>query len=106
MSPVAAARQVRISEGRSVALQTGAWKLLFPRDSGKRPQLFHLPTDPEERDDLSKEHPELVVSLREHYDRMREENRELAAAFSFEAGNQAQIDEELTDQLRALGYVD
>ncbi len=55
---------------------------------------------------MSKENPELVTRLRDHYARMQEENRALAEAFSFEAGNQAKIDEELTEQLRALGYVD
>jgi arylsulfatase A-like enzyme len=115
MSPVAAARHVRIAEQHepgvpqkhdSVAVQDGAWKLMFRQKSNRRPRLFHLPTDPDERDDLSKEHPEMVRRLRDHYDRMQQENRELAAAFTFEEGNQARIDEELTDQLRALGYVD
>jgi arylsulfatase A-like enzyme len=106
MSPDSAAREIRISEGSSVAVQEGDWKIVFRWDSEKRPRLFHLPTDPEERNDLSKEHPERVARLRDHHTRMRERNRELAAAFSFEAGNQAKIDEELTEHLRALGYVD
>jgi arylsulfatase A-like enzyme len=106
MSPADASREVRISEGGRTAVQAGAWKLLFEREPGKSLKLIHLPTDPEERDDLAKQHPEQVKRLRDHYDRMRQENRELAAAFSFEAGNQAKIDAELTEELRALGYVD
>ena len=59
----------------------GEWKLILswepPEDryafvhslNERRPQLFHVTADPEERKNLANQHPELVARLREHLQR-------------------------------------
>ncbi len=48
----------------SLAVREGEWKLLVNHD-GSAPQLYRIPQDPGENEDLSEKNPELVAALTE-----------------------------------------
>lgn len=50
----------------------GRWKLLeLPTPSGLKVELYDVRADPEERREVSAEHPEVVAQLRERLQRER-----------------------------------
>ncbi|PHR89695.1 MAG: hypothetical protein COA78_35750 [Blastopirellula sp.] len=59
-------------EGQGVAVRSGDWKLINPKNPGERGksdpghwELYNLKSDPSESQDLSEQHPERVVELKE-----------------------------------------
>jgi len=98
--------RTRISEHKIVTVQEGAWKLRFDRASRRDPHLVNLEEDPEEERNRIEERPAIAERLMDHYVRMRHASEDLSGFFSLETGNDAQIDRELEERLRALGYVD
>lgn len=59
---------VRWADSRSVALRRGKWKILHvaPAAGGRRDgkwQLYDMSVDPGEVNDLSEEHPQVLVEL-------------------------------------------
>jgi hypothetical protein len=73
--------------------------------SGRRVELYDLRTDPEETKDLSSENKSIVRELRDHYDRMVRDSRDLAANFELRDGGAPELDEKTLEELRALGYI-
>jgi arylsulfatase A-like enzyme len=78
------------------AIRTGRWKLIVDRAGGAR-KLFDLDTDPRERRNLRKRHPEMVqrleMALDAHY-----------ASSSTTAPERA-LPPEVEERLKSLGYV-
>jgi arylsulfatase A-like enzyme len=78
------------------AIRTGRWKLIVDRAGGAR-KLFDLDTDPGERRNLRKRHPEMVqrleMALDAHY-----------ASSSTTAPERA-LPPEVEERLKSLGYV-
>ncbi len=79
------------------AIRSGPWKLIMDRASGGR-KLFDMASDPGERRNLRKQHPELVerlsTRLEAHY------------AEGSASASRREIPAELQERLRSLGYVE
>jgi arylsulfatase A-like enzyme len=83
-----------------VSCRTSEWKYIY---DGKHKQqlLFHLPSDPSERRDLSRERPGVADSLRQ----IAQEHIEQILCPDGEHTN-VETDEALAERLRALGYIE
>jgi arylsulfatase A-like enzyme len=80
------------------SLRSEGFKYIAPLEEGAaRPELYDLAADPGERSNVAADQEELAA-------RYAALSRAYAAAH--EGGSEAIIDEELRDQLRALGYVE
>jgi hypothetical protein len=88
-----------------VAVQNAVWKGIFPLSRTQPAALFRIADDPEEAADLAAKHPEVLAQLWAAYASIREGSRELSAKFVLRPEGQAPLDDELKDELRALGYV-
>ncbi|UCF68161.1 MAG: sulfatase [Acidobacteriota bacterium] len=89
-------------EGRWWAIRQGDWKLIrVPRGEGLAPEeeLYNLALDPKERDDRLAHEPQIAARLR------RELDRQQASFGRVEAADEAEVDEQLLDALRRLGYL-
>ena len=87
------------------SLRTNHWKLyvnvgpiLRVKRAGRKPQLFDLTLDPEEKVDVSKEHPEIVEAMHQELRRILHE-RVASSAPTVEP------DSETVKRLRSLGYI-
>ena len=69
-------RTLYFSRGSSAALRHGDWKLVA---NGKTQQLFNLSRDPNEQQDLSRQHPETLKKLSDllYGERQKEQGAEL-----------------------------
>ena len=89
-------RDIRMLDARTlsdlVCLRTPEWKLIDGR-------LYNLRSDPGERKDVAAQQPEVV-------ERLTERRRELLESRRLPRPQPAQINEELRQRLRALGYLD
>lgn len=56
-----------------VAVRNGNWKLVLPRKTGERPELYDLEEDPSETTDQSEEHEDFVARLLELCELARED---------------------------------
>ena len=83
------------------AVVDGNWKLIQPLAEGTPPMLFDLQADPHERNDLRSFQPQQVARLEALLRRWRGELPPAPEAVYFDSD-----DQELVDQLRALGYVE
>jgi hypothetical protein len=85
----------------------GRWKLVRKLSNkkltGKASEdwLYDLETDPQETRDVSAEHPEIYEGLLKLLETLMKGNMALSAGY--QAG-EAEIDDELRQQLEALGY--
>ncbi|MCP4640102.1 MAG: sulfatase-like hydrolase/transferase [bacterium] len=82
-------------------VQLDNWKLIVDRTSGGE-MLFDLGADPGEAVNLSEKHPARVLELRALLERHNQRNA--AHAEMVERPEEVSVDEELKEQLRALGY--
>jgi hypothetical protein len=64
-------------------------------------ELYDVKRDPEERNDLAADRPALVAELA-----ARLEERRSAARAGAPAGEEAELDPELRERLKALGYTE
>ncbi len=89
------------------AVVVGEWKLVIDDRLGET-RLFDLEQDPEERVDVSTEHPEVVSRLRALADRMRDEALRGSEGYRADAGtiSDDELSPELRDALEALGYIE
>lgn len=98
--------RARIAEKHdAVALQSGPWKAIFPLARNEAPSLYQLQRDPEENTDLAAAHPEILARLWASYVAMRGGSRELSSKFVLQPDGQPPADDELKEELKALGYV-
>jgi len=80
--------------GKIRALFDGRYKLIVtPRADGQRVELYDVSVDPSESEDLSEREPGRVSAMR----------TELEARWSA-ANDPSQVDEDVSEKLRALGY--
>jgi arylsulfatase A-like enzyme len=90
-------------DGRTgVSVTNEDWKLIVPRSRpvGTRPMLFNRLDDPEERHDLAGERPIItgyMMTLLRWHEYQSQQQLEATTAVA---------DEELTEELRALGYLE
>lgn len=77
----------------------GGWKLVI-RPEQESKQLYHLPSDPSELQDVAALHPEITAELELVLARHREENARLRSQ-----GAERVVPEEVHEALEALGYV-
>jgi arylsulfatase A-like enzyme len=85
------------------SVQSLRWKLI----DNKTPEkilLYDLEGDPLEKQDVSKENPEMQRRLKDLLDRIEKFNREISPRFAGEGVNQEDLPEDLLEQLRKLGY--
>jgi arylsulfatase A-like enzyme len=81
-------------EGKLRGVFDGRWKLIVtPRADGRRYELYDLRSDPGETVDRSADEPERVAALEAELDR-----------FFSRDSPAAEVDDELIENLRALGY--
>ncbi len=82
----------------------GSWKLIWKKQKkGELRELYNLRDDPDEQNDLSEKHPEIVEGLVRQRDKMAE--RFEATSLIGEA-NSVEINDEAKSQLRELGYIE
>ena len=90
-------------EQRWAAVRRGDFKLIAVPDEG-RVELYDVSADPRERVDLSASRAERVATLTRVLAGYRSSARELAAAHPADAP-EADLDPEMVERLRALGYL-
>jgi arylsulfatase A-like enzyme len=90
------------TERQSYAIRKGDFKLIVVPDEG-RIALYNVTSDPQERNDLSREDEARAAELGAILAQWRAASRALAEGF--ESGGEAQLDPEALDRLRALGYI-
>jgi arylsulfatase A-like enzyme len=79
-----------------IGLRSGTWKYVA---TGPAEELYHLPTDPDERKDVASQRPEVVAELRDIL-------REIVRAHPAPTPEQPpKISDSLRETLRALGYM-
>lgn len=83
------------------AVVDGNWKLISPRSEETPAMLFDLQADPHERHDLRTSQPQQVMRLEALLRRWKSDLPAAPEAVYFNSD-----DQELVDQLRALGYVE
>jgi arylsulfatase A-like enzyme len=76
----------------------GEWKLIRSED-GSTVKLYHLPTDPEERVDLSGKETDRVVALEDLLVEL------VGESGMTKEGERIEVDSRTRDMLRSLGYV-
>jgi arylsulfatase A-like enzyme len=81
--------------GRTLAVRQGRWKLIRPE--GGPPELYDLEADPQETRDVARSHPEVVRELSGMIDQLVAENPP--------PPEPAPVEPEVSEKLRALGYV-
>ncbi|MFV2074178.1 MAG: sulfatase [Thermoanaerobaculales bacterium] len=84
-----------------LAVRSGSWKLIAPRNGADSPKLFDLRADPGEHHDVSSANPMVSKQLEEMLVRWFED-----LPPSPELRTLALTDKEVEEQLRALGYLE
>ena len=89
---------------RAASVMRGRYKLVLPQSpsQGTAPMLFDLETDPEERQNLAAERPDIVERMLA----LLAERNLAGEVESAEEIEDDQLDEDVRRRLRALGYVD
>lgn len=85
-----------------IALRDGRWTYMFTPRTGER-RLYDAVADPSEQDDLAAIRPELTERL--HQRLIARMERLDAEAAELSSSGDMQLDDELKDQLRSLGYL-
>jgi arylsulfatase A-like enzyme len=95
--------RVRISEQNDrVRVQKGTLVYLFSRSNPDRNEMYDLQKDPEERNNLFRKSSE-TINFKGVYFRMLQDARQISSQF-ISKREEPQIDRELEEQLKALGY--
>ncbi len=89
--------RVRVRKGDKVAI-------FFP-DRDPSPEVYDLREDPEELNNLFQKYPDFVQSCRKDYSVMLRGAQSLASSFSNRYPGPPFLDEQVTEQLKALGYL-
>jgi arylsulfatase A-like enzyme len=84
-------------EDRRRGLRSAEWKY-FTAPTGDSDFLFHLPTDPDELQDLQAERPDLIATFQEKLIMISSE-------LGDKGGILPEMSEEVKARLRALGYI-
>ena len=87
------------------SVQKSEWKGIFQRKDPSDVSLYNIKNDPLEKNDLAQQHPEIVADLRKAYENMQRNSRALSARFELEKASRPDVDPELQEDLKALGYV-
>ena len=87
-----------------VSVHRNQWHLLY-NPTGQRAELYDFRADPEELDSLVEDNEHIARELREYFDQMERESRELADQFELRDGGMPILDEKTREELRALGYI-
>lgn len=106
LKQIEAKTRYRIAERpRQFSVQKGAWKAIFLRNNPADVSLYNLEQDPLERNNLSDQHPEIIVDLKNAYYKMQKANEAISARFELDQAAPPELDPELREDLKALGYV-
>jgi arylsulfatase A-like enzyme len=89
-------------ERHIVALRTDQFKYLWDSHAPERPRLFNLAQDPQEQQDRSGDEPALAARFQEQVDNHRQR---AAATAPATAALEPEMDQDLLNRLRDLGYV-
>jgi len=87
------------------SLRVGRWKLILTEEGSPRMpapvQLFDMDADPDERNNLARQHPAVVKRLRSQLEDISD--RIKSAAY---AAQESEVDDATRERLKALGYVE
>ena len=78
---------------------------IFSRTNAQEMELYDLQSDPEELKNLAAEQPETARKLKLVYERMLQQNQNIAQQFKKTTTSQPLMDPEIREQLKALGYI-
>lgn len=108
-----ARNQMSIESGRPVIseqveqyrIRIGNQTAIFPRSSKGEEEFYDISKDPEEKTNLIQENQETARQFKLVYEKMLQQNQNIASQFVKTTSAQPQMDEETREQLRALGYI-
>ena len=80
----------------ALAARTKDWKYI---QRGEEEELYHLPSDPDELDDVASARPDELAAIRARLEAWK-------AAHPLRVEDEGRIHPELLEQLRTLGYVE
>ncbi len=86
-----------------IAVRTESYKYIWDDAEPDEPLLFDLRKDPDEKQNVATQFPDVVRQLHQHVDAQLERMRLTAPD---EAVNEPALDEEIVARLRGLGYVE
>ena len=87
-----------------VSVHRGPWHLIYSPNA-KRVELYNLSVDPDELSNVAEANRHIARELRDDYDEMNRHSRELAANFTLRDGGAPILDDQVREELRALGYI-
>jgi arylsulfatase A-like enzyme len=95
----------RIAEKKAIfSVQKGKWKAIFNR-TGTKAWLYDTETDPQELQDVAEYHVEILEDFRKAYNQMQKDGAEVSAKFIPREVTNPELDPQLQEELKALGYV-
>ena len=95
----------RIAEKKVIfSVQKGKWKAIFTR-RGPDVWLYDMEKDPEEQYNLAEYHVEIAEEFRKAYDQMQKDAADVSSKFIPRDVTKQELDPELREELKALGYV-
>jgi arylsulfatase A-like enzyme len=90
---------------RQAAVDEAGWKAIFNIRNPSEDQLYFLPDDPEERENLATAQPERFAELKRKFTNKMNAEAELAKSFRLGENADPTQDRETREQLEALGYI-
>jgi arylsulfatase A-like enzyme len=86
-------------------IRIGNQTAIFPRGKTGEEEFYDISKDPEEKTNLILENRETARQFKLIYERMLQQNQNIASQFVKTTTAQPQMDEETREQLKALGYI-
>ena len=96
-----------ISEQKGqVRVRVNQFAIVFSTDENSPDRLYNLKSDPDELVNIATKNPQIIEKMKQHYYQMIARDKNLSVQFVLEECKNDVLDDNMGEQLRALGYVD
>ena len=102
---IEASRPLISEQVEQYRIRIGNQTAIFPRGQTGEEEFYDIAKDPEEKTNLILQNQETARQFKLVYERMLQQNQNIASQFVKTTTAQPQMDEETREQLRALGYI-